>query len=288
MLTVIHLHTPVAPHDVWSSWNLDPFVVAGLVVAAWAYVRGYRAISSRGRDGRMTAFGVGLAAVLVALASPLDAMAASLASAHMAQHMVLIVVAGPLLAWSRPLSTMLRGTPLGVRKATGGWRRRRGLTPHRLARVPYPGLVWLTHAGLVWVWHSSVLYGAALGNQALHALEHASFLVPAVLFWSVVFEGFWAPDRSKGFGILLLFTMAMQGVVLAALMTFAVSPWYAEYARSAPWWGLEPLGDQQLAGLIMWIPSGLIYTGAALVLLASWIGDTESPATGAAGARVRS
>ena len=77
--------------------------------------------------------------------------------------------------------------------------------------------------------------------------------------------------------ILLLFTMAMQGVLLSAVMTFATSPWYLEYLGTAPLWGLDPLADQQLAGLIMWIPSGLIYTGAALALLVRWISDSEAP-----------
>ncbi|MDQ3781738.1 MAG: cytochrome c oxidase assembly protein, partial [Actinomycetota bacterium] len=157
-----------------------------------------------------------------------------------------------------------------------------------------------------------------LQHELIHAAEHATFVLTAVWFWSVVLEGFWSQQRSSGgarigappevapgssadassrcgwrpqpqplelrgprsslgMGILMLFAMAMQGVLLAVVMTFAGSPWYVAYADTVGPWGLTPLQDQQLAGLIMWIPSGLVYTGLALLLLVRWIGDTESP-----------
>lgn len=274
MLTDFHLHTgrPVAPHDVWSAWAIDPMVLGAVAVAALAYGHGLRGLSRR--DGRGWFFAAGMVVLLVAVVSPLEGMAGSLASAHMVQHMLMVVVAGPLLAWSRPLATVLHGSPRPWRKATGNWRRKWRLTPHRMDWLIHPALAWLALAGSVWLWHSSLMYGLSLRSEAAHALEHAMFVASAVWFWSGVLKGVWSPRHSVGPAILLLFTMGIQGVLLSAMLTFSEYPWYDPYVATAPLWGLTPLGDQHLAGLIMWIPGGLIYTGAALAVLARWIADS--------------
>lgn len=275
MLTTLHLHTgqPAAPHDVWQAWEVEPLVLAGALTAAWLYATGHRRSAADSVQGR--AFAAGLGAVVAALASPLDVVAGSLASAHMVQHMLLTVVAGPLLASSRPVATILHGLPPGWRKGTGRWRRRVGLTPRRMLVLGGPGFAWLANAGSLWLWHSSVLYEAAIRSDAVHALEHASFLIAAVWLWSAALRGLWSRRSSPGVGILLLFTTAIQGVLLSAIITFAGSPWYETYESSAPSWGMTALQDQHLAGLIMWTPSTLIYTGIALALLMRWISDTE-------------
>ena len=107
----------------------------------------------------------------------------------------------------------------------------------------------------------------------MHVAEHASFVLTGLLFWQVVLGARGAV--SNGLGILLVFTMAMQSVFLSALLTFASSPWYAGYQSTTATWNLEPLADQQLAGVIMWIPAGLVYLGVALALLVRWIRSTE-------------
>ncbi len=137
-------------------------------------------------------------------------------------------------------------------------------------------------AATVWLWHAAVLYDAALANPFLHAVEHASLLGTAWLFWRSVI-GPRSPGRVPGgLGVLLVFGMAMQSVLLSLLLTFARAPWYAGYATTTAPWGLEPLADQQLAGVIMWIPAGLVYLGAALALLATWIrtAERDSPSLG--------
>lgn len=274
MLTELHLHTgqPVAPHDVWTAWEIDPLVLGAVAVTALAYGRGLKSLSRRDTRGRF--FGAGVVVVLVAVASPLEGMAGSLASAHMVQHMLLVMVAAPLLAWARPLPTILHGSPLSWRKATGSWRRRWRLTPSRMDRLAHPALAWLFLAGTLWLWHSSSMYDLALRSEAVHALEHALFLVAAVWFWSAVLRGMWSPRHSVGPAILMLFTMGVQGVLLSAMLTFSDYPWYEAYAGTAPLWGLTPLEDQHLAGLIMWIPGGLLYTGSALAVLIRWLGET--------------
>jgi putative membrane protein len=271
-----HPGQPPAPHDLWSAWNLHPVLLGGLLLTAWAYRRGQTSGPRRPVDTwRARCFTAALVALGLALLSPLDALSGALASAHMVQHLLLVVVAAPLLALSAPSSAILRGSPLALRQASGRWRRRVGLTHGNLGVLRHPAAVWLLSVGVIWFWHAATPYDAALDNQLLHVLEHASFLVTAVLFWQVVVGVRGAARVSGGLGVLLVFAMAMQSVFLSVLLTFARTPWYSGYATTTAPWGLDPLTDQQLAGAIMWIPAGGIYLAAALVLLVTWIRATE-------------
>ena len=278
MLTPILAHPgqPPAPHDLWGAWNLDPVLLGGFLLAAWAYWRGQTSGPGRPVDSwRARCFTVALVALGLALLSPLDALSGALASAHMVQHLLLLLVAAPLLALSAPSSAILRGSPLALRRASGRWRRRLGLTHGNLGVLRHPAAVWLLSVGVIWFWHAATPYDASLDNESLHVLEHASFLVTAVLFWQVVVGVRGAARVSGGLGVLLVFAMAMQSVFLSVLLTFARTPWYSGYAATTAPWGLDPLTDQRLAGVIMWIPAGGIYLVVALVLLVAWIRATE-------------
>lgn len=278
MLTPILAHPgqPPAPHDLWSAWNLHPVLLGGLLLAAWAYRRGQASGPRRPIDTwRARGFTAALVALGLALLSPLDALSGALASAHMVQHLLLLLVAAPLLALSAPSSAILRGSPLALRRASGRWRRRLGLTHGNLSVLRHPPAVWLLSVGVIWFWHAAGPYDATLDNQPLHVLEHASFLVTAVLFWQVVVGVRGAARVSGGLGVLLVFAMAMQSVFLSVLLTFARTPWYSGYAQTTAPWGLDPLTDQRLAGVIMWIPAGGIYLVVALALLVAWIRATE-------------
>jgi putative membrane protein len=271
-----HPGQPPAPHDLWGAWNLDPVLLGGLLLAAWAFWRGQTSGPRRPVDSwRARCFSGALVALGLALLSPLDALSGSLASAHMVQHLLLLLVAAPLLALSAPSSAILRGSPLALRRASGRWRRRLGLTHGNLGVLRHPAAVWLLSVGVVWFWHAAAPYDATLDNQLLHVLEHASFLVTAVLFWQVVVGVRGAARVSGGLGVLLVFAMAMQSVFLSVLLTFARTPWYSGYAATTAPWGLDPLTDQRLAGVIMWIPAGVIYLVVALALLVTWIRATE-------------
>jgi putative membrane protein len=271
-----HPGQPPAPHDLWSAWNLHPVLLGGLLLAAWAYWRGQTSGPRRPIDTwRARCFTAALVALGLALLSPLDALSGALASAHMVQHLLLLLVAAPLLALSAPSSAILRGSPLALRRASGRWRRRLGLTHGNLGVLRHPAAVSLLSVGVIWFWHAAGPYDATLDNQPLHVLEHASFLVTAVLFWQVVVGVRGAARVSGGLGVLLVFAMAMQSVFLSVLLTFARTPWYSGYAQTTAPWGLDPLTDQRLAGVIMWIPAGGIYLIVALTLLVAWIRATE-------------
>jgi cytochrome c oxidase assembly factor CtaG len=288
VLTVVIAHAdhPLGPHDLWGAWNADPLLILGFALAVWAYRRGQTGGRRRAVDRwRARCFSGAMVALAVALVSPLDALSSALASAHMVQHLLLALVAAPLLALAAPSSTLLRGGPLIVRRAGGRWRRRLGLTAERARVLRHPVTVWLLHVGTLWFWHAATPYGAALDNGFVHVLEHASFLLTAWAFWRVVVGARGAGRVSAGFGVLLIFAMALQSVFLSVLLTFAGTPWYSGYATTTTRWGLEPLADQQLAGVIMWIPAGLVYLAAALALMVTWIQAAEregiAPASGA-------
>ena len=264
----------LAPHDLWGAWNLEPPLLLGLFLLTWAYWRGeVRSGRSKVDRRRARCFFAALVAVVAALISPLDSMSHALASAHMVQHLLLLLVAAPLFALSSPAGALVRGSPMAVRRATGPWRRRLGLTRARLAPLRHPAGVWAVHVGTIWFWHAAAPYDAALRNEAVHVVEHVSFVVTGLLFWYVVLGV--RRRVSGGLGVLLVFTMSLQSVFLSMLLTFASEPWYSGYAFSTRSWGLDPLGDQQLAGLIMWIPAGLVYLGAGLALLVEWMRASE-------------
>ncbi len=265
---------PLWPHDVLRGWNVDPVVIAGLVALGWAYRRGTARLSTD-RRARTVCFWAGLVAVGVALLTPLDELASELASAHMVQHVVLILIAAPLLAVSAPAGTIVRGLPRRARGWTGSWvRRLRRLRSARAVAVVLS--IWILHAGALWFWHASAPYEAALRNDVVHAVEHLSFLGTGLLFWSAVVPSRHGVDRfSSGHGALLVFAMALQSVLLSALLTFARSPWYDSYLTTTGERGLDPLEDQQLAGAIMWVPAGLVYVGVGIALVAGWVRDIE-------------
>ena len=280
MLTLLaHTGQPPAPHDAWTAWNLDPLIIGTLALAVWLYHRGATPSPRPADVRRGRAFGVAITVLAVALLSPLDAISAALASAHMVQHVLLILVAAPLLAYSAPTSRVLRGAPATLRRLPGQIRAALHLRPAAVRRAANPVVVWLLYVGTLWFWHSGVAYDATLASAPVHALEHATFLITALLLWRVVI-GARGERLPGGAAVLTLFGAAMASVFLSLLLTFARTPWYAGYAETTAAWGLTPLADQQLAGVLMWVPAGALHVVAAIALLVAWLrsGDTDEPA----------
>jgi putative membrane protein len=279
-VALAHTAKPPAPHDLWTvgSWELGAIV--GLTLSAWLYVRGLRSLwhaSAAGHGVRRweaTAFGAGWLALSVALVSPLHPLGSGLFSAHMAQHELLMVVAAPLLVLGRPLIPWLWGLPLSWRHRMGRWGRgewrQRGW--HALTN---PFLASSLQAVVLWIWHAPGLFQTALGSEAVHALQHLSFLSSALLFWWALIHG---RQGRMGYGpaVLYLFATSLHSGALGALLTFAPAPWYPAYGGSAAAWGLTAVEDQQLAGLIMWVPAGAMYLLAGLALFASWLRELEA------------
>lgn len=229
---------PPAPAGLWAQWNLDPILLAVMGLCALGYL-GRAAASS----GHKAAFFGGLGVLLVAFVSPLCALSTSLFSARIAHHMLMVAAAAPLLALSLP------------RKVPAGW-------------LTGAGLV---HMVVLWVWHAPRVYEWALGGTASYWLMELSLLTSAMAFWSAV----WARKTEPPAVIVaLILTMAQMGL-LAALITFAQAPLYGPHLLTTTAWGLTPLEDQQLAGLIMWAPGALPYFAAVLWLAARWLRGLE-------------
>jgi cytochrome c oxidase assembly factor CtaG len=141
--------------------------------------------------------------------------------------------------------------------------------------ITNPLAAWLIHAVALWVWHIPVLFEAVLEREWVHTLQHLSFFLSALLFWWALIHG---RERALGYGaaVLFLFTTALHSGLLGALITFAPNVWYPGYLKTTQTWGLTPLEDQQLGGLIMWIPAGLVYVVAGLALFAGWLRESEA------------
>jgi putative membrane protein len=136
-----------------------------------------------------------------------------------------------------------------------------------------PPVAWTVHAGALWLWHVPALYQRTVEQPWVHALQHASFLSAALLFWWTAFRGRGGRRRAAGVSLIYLFTTAVHTSVLGALITFSGVVWYPVYGERAALWGLSPLGDQQLGGLVMWVPGGLAYVAAFLARFDRWMAD---------------
>ena len=126
----------------------------------------------------------------------------------------------------------------------------------------------------LWVWHIPTLYEAALQSTGVHAVQHVSFLLTAALFWWGMMHGRYG-RTGYGVAVLYVFLTAVHSSVLGALLTVAPSVWYSAYAATAAEWRIDALADQQLAGLLMWVPAGVIFIVFGLALFAAWLGESE-------------
>ena len=203
------------------------------------------------RFWRGVALALGVVSLLAALAAPLTH---TLFAAHMAQHVVLLAVAPPLMVLSAPWSRVWRSLP-------------RALT--------HPLVAWTLFNVTMVVWHIPVLYDLALRNGALHILEHALFLGTGLLFWGAAFD---SVRLAPWWRIAYLTTGMLVGWVIALVLAFATSPLYSAYAAlpHRPW-GLSELADQQIAAGVMWVPGSLAYTVAIIVFVYRWL-EPESSA----------
>jgi cytochrome c oxidase assembly factor CtaG len=255
-----------------TEWNLTPSIYVGiaLIIGLYLYAVGplrrrYRLADSVSRR-QVVVFISGMLLIFLALASPLDELGDEyLFSAHMLQHLVLTMIGPPML---------LLGTP--------GWliepllRRR---TVLRIGKaLTYPAVAFLLFNINFWLWHAPSLYNATLSDENLHIFEHLLFLITATLYWWPVFspveEGL--PRLSLGGQILYIFLGGMPSVALGAGLTF-LPPLYAPYIQqSVRAWGISPAADQQLGGLIMWVPLNIAYIVVVSVLFIRWMQQQDA------------
>jgi len=249
-----------------TQWNLAPSILIGtaLVVGLYLYAVGplrekYHLAGSVKR-GQVITFLVGVLIIFLALASPLDELGDEyLFSAHMVQHLVITLVGPPLLLLGMPgwlIRPLLRNR--------GVFLIARGLT--------FPVVAFVLYNADFWLWHAPPLYDATLSNESIHILEHLTFIIFSIIAWWPIFSPVEElPRLSIGGQILYLFFNCMPAVLLGAGLTF-FPPLYAPYVQQpVRAWGLSPVTDQQLGGLIMWVPGNILYIGIMSVLLIRWL-----------------
>lgn len=263
-----------------SSWVFDPLPVTLLLLAGAGYLLGVIRIRQAQRQAllkpwRIAAFVVGSLLLVLALLSPLDRLAESSFSAHMIQHLLLMLGAPPLLVASHPMIAWLWcGSPARRSRLSRWWA---GRAPARRAIgvLLHPASVWIGATLALWFWHLPGPYSWALGNESVHTIEHTSFFLTSLAFWYVLFEPRGRARLGHGGAILFALTFGMQNGFLGAILTFANHPLYAAYAGShgAGPSGLTPLQDQQLAGVLMWVPAGILHLTLMSTLMAQWLRD---------------
>ncbi|HEX2253990.1 MAG TPA: cytochrome c oxidase assembly protein [Thermoanaerobaculia bacterium] len=257
------------------AWDL--LALAGAAALALVYAVGLHRLWQRAGYGvgvphwAAGAAAAGWLALVAALGPPLAGLSDLLFAAHMGQHELLMLVAAPLVVLSQPLVVIVGALPRGARRALAAVvRRRRVRRAWRLLTAPVGALV--LQAVVLWGWHLPWAFEAALANDALHAVQHLSFFAVAALFWWSLVHGRFG-RMGYGAGVLVVFATALHSGLLGALLTFAPSPWYPTHAARASAREVAPLADQQLAGLLMWIPSGFLLAVAGLALFAAWLGE---------------
>lgn len=251
-----------------STWDWQPTVLAGCAGLLAAYLAPGRALT-----GRFWIFLLGVLTLMVALVSPVDTLGDRyLFSAHMLQHLLLILVVPPLLLLGIPPAMI---EPVLARPAVRA-------AEHALG---HPALAWPLGISTLWLWHLPVLYDAALVNGSVHIVQHLSFLVTSTIFWWPVLGSLARYRLSLPIAILYLFSASIASSVLGIILTFAPAGLYWPYQHPVgsaaivhllrDQWGFDPASDQQVGGLLMWVPGGLTYLVVICGLLARWYGEPD-------------
>ncbi|HLT35858.1 MAG TPA: cytochrome c oxidase assembly protein, partial [Enhygromyxa sp.] len=231
------------------------------------------------RGWQVGCFVAAIVTLIVALLSPIAAISEQLLSIHMIQHMLLMIVAAPLLAAASPILAVAWALPTGWRIALArAWARVRPRP--RLSWQPV--FAWLSFALVLWIWHIPALYQAAVRHPRIHDLQHLAFFGSACLYWRVMFEPIGRVRLSPAAAVVHVFTTSLHGMLLGVLIALSPRLWYPVYQRSAGRWGLTAIEDQQIAGFIMWMPVCGVYAVIAVVMLAVWLHRAERAGEGGA------
>jgi cytochrome c oxidase assembly factor CtaG len=257
--------------DFWlTQWNWEPSILIGTVLITGLYLYAIGPLRKRYfpeepvKTGQTVSFLLGIFFMFLSLVSPLDELGDSyLFSAHMVQHLVLTMIGPPLL---------VIGTP--------GWFIKplvRNKIAFRVAKaLTYPAVAFVLYNVDFWLWHAPPLYNATLENQNIHILEHLTFIVFGILNWWPIFsQSKDLPRLSIGGQVLYLFLSGMPSVLLGAGLTFS-PPLYAPYIAAPRVWGISAATDQQLGGLIMWVPVSISYIVVMSVLFIRWMQQQEA------------
>lgn len=256
-------------------WNIATAIT--LTILALLYVAGLTRLWRRDagrhtiRKWQAAAFFAGLGSAAIALLSPLDRWSDVLFSAHMAQHEILMLISAPMMVAGRPFIVVLWSLGAGGREVAASLVKRASPAWELLTG---PVTVLVFHALVLWVWHVPALFEAALHSEGVHVVQHLGFFLTAALFWWALLHGRYG-RLGYGVAVLYVFATAMHTQILGALLTFGLRVWYPTHAARTAAAGVNAIDDQQFAGVLMWIPFGVVFLFIALALFAAWLGEAE-------------
>ncbi|WP_052200711.1 cytochrome c oxidase assembly protein [Terriglobus sp. TAA 43] len=263
--------TSEAFRDAVADWRLPPWLTLSLLLTAVVYARGWFLIRKTRRvqfsSARLLSFLSGIAILWFAIASPMDEFADRLLSVHMVEHLLLMSVVPPLLWIGLPTVPILRGIPTPVR--------RRFIAPllrqkylRRLGEwITQPLTAWLLMNGMFLGWHVPLLYDLALENETVHGIEHLCFLASAMLFWRYILLPWPARADKHGWGILIYLVSAdVVNTILAGVLSFCGRPVYGYYVEHGSGFQVDPLDDQVLGAVIMWVIGSIAFLIPAIII----------------------
>ena len=257
--------------DTAALWTFDLWITLPLLLSAALYAAGVTRLWNhagiwRGIHGRqLGCYIAGWLVLVFALVSPVHRWGTGLFSIHMVEHELVMAVAAPLLALGRPGTAFAWALGSHWRRGWPKALRRSGLRSVG-TRLTRPVAATSLHGLAIWVWHVPALFDAAVSDVGVHRLQHVSFLGTGLLFWWTLVR-----HRNAGIATAHLFATMLHTSILGAIVALAPRVLYHLQSERAADWGMTPLQDQQLAGLLMWVPAGLVYAGAALLFFALWV-----------------
>ena len=275
------------------SWDLRPEIILVLGLAAGIYLVGWRRFRAMagarpaGTDRptpsplaagwRLATYWAGLATIAVALMSPVDILSSQLFFMHMIQHLLLTMVAVPLLLIGNPFPVLVWGLPKRTRRGVSGLLNERSTFRKVLAKVTSPGIVWLLYVSALIGWHDPKMYDLALRNPFVHDIEHLSFFVTTMLLWWHVLGVAPRFHRTMSVGQRLIYTISVVpvSVIIGVAIAFAQNPIYTYYLDVPRLMGLSVLEDQMISGILMWIPGSEMFFWAALIVLTQIVKEDE-------------
>jgi len=258
------------------AWRFDPLTIVPLVAIGaaylWAVDRVKRAHPGNPHPAHRSALFVGgLVAIGLALASPVEAYEGSLFSVHMVQHLLLMLVAAPLLLAGAPITLALRVAPPSVRRRLL-W----VLHSPLVKAISFPVFTWALFAAVNWGWHFSSLYDQALENTALHYFQHATFLGAALLFWWPAIGADPSPWRlPHPVRLFYLFLALPQNSFLGVALLNTGTVLYPHYVTNLRSWGPTPLDDQHLGGVLMWVAGDIAFLLGMAIVIVVWMRHEE-------------
>jgi cytochrome c oxidase assembly factor CtaG len=269
----------------WRPW---PQIILLLVGLGVLYGVGWRRLRERGSRQlatrwRRNVFMAGLVVLGLAMLSPIEVLQELFFSVHMVQHILIMMVGAPLLMVGDPYPFLAWGLPARARPALKALMARDAPFRQLLRRFGTPWICWALYVGSQWVWHIPAAYDAALSSEVLHIAEHMAFFVTALMVWWHVTGAAPRLQGRLGYGQRIGFLLAAlaSNEALGVSISFAAEPLYSHYLNLPRMWGISVLDDQTLGGALMWVPGGMMYALAAVILLARLLDYQEKQARGA-------